>query len=60
MAGSADTSLPGCVLKMLIMLMTLSFEVSLLNKSSRSAEALGGTKFITATGMILVTLCCDA
>jgi hypothetical protein len=27
MAGRADTSLPGCVFKMLIMLMTLSFEV---------------------------------
>jgi hypothetical protein len=35
-----------------------SAEASLLNKSSRSAPALGVTKFTIVTDMILVTLCC--
>jgi hypothetical protein len=35
-----------------------STEAGLLNKSSNFAPALGVTKFLIVTDMILVTLCC--
>jgi hypothetical protein len=37
---------------------TSEAEAGLLNKSSRLVPALGVTKFIIVTNMILVTLCC--
>jgi hypothetical protein len=37
-----------------------AYEESLLNKSSCLAAALGVTKFVTITLMVLVTLCCAA
>jgi hypothetical protein len=37
---------------------TVKAVAGLLNKSSRLARALGVTKFITVTQIVLVTLCC--